>query len=607
MKICPTCKRCYEDAETACSDLGHEPLKKDRPGPRLIADKYRLDRLLGDGAVGTVYQVTRLDSGRSMAAKFLKPEYFNKDPKAIERFRNEFQTGDLVGHQNIVRVYDYLELNVDETCIVMELIEGESLRDYIKRREIKQLPLDEAITIALQTALGIDALHRKHILHCDLKPENIMLTSDEQNQMLVKVVDFGLAKPLKTLALQPEDYGAHIKEFVGTILYTSPENCRGEELDERSDIYSLGIILYEMLTGRPPFYGRSIDVERQHRLDAPPPISTLRADIPHKLAELVMKTLNKDPKERPQEAKELASRLHFLLPKTENGPVSVAPPIVKPDTTPIETDNEQVKTTGSRRTQRKRDPSQRSKVQVNDSTEQPSETYINIPLMKNPKGGDRPPPLVLNRHELTFPSSNKNRILFALLAAALLIGLGIGACYLYKRNNGQAVTYVEQGLKHLEKSEFDKAIEAFSEAIRLEPNQFMPYFHRAVARYKKGDQEGAIQDYSEVTKLFPTHVPAYQQRASIYTSRGDYDKAVEDYGKVLNLTPNANVYKLRGDVFFMDKNYDRAIADYSEAIRLDSNNPNTFEARQAAYNKRGKKGDRQLGNADRKRAAQLRQ
>lgn len=550
--------------------------------------------------MGAVYQSIQLDSGRVRALKLLKREYMNKDPKAVERFRNEFQTGDLVGHRNIVRVYDYFDLGSEEACIVMEFIEGESLRDYLRRQETA-MRFDEVVMIASQIAFAIGALHLKGFLHCDLKPENIMLTKDEQNQILVKVLDFGVAKSLKSLGLPRSKSSIYFKEFVGTMLYTSPENCRGEDLDERSDIYSLGIILYEMLAGQPPFTGRSMDVENQHRLNVPVPISTRRVDTPAALAELVMRALNKDPKARPQTAKEVADRLRWIEveAKTEEWQnVTPTPTNSHPDPTP----QESVKLPPS---QPEAKIHQKPNTRKSRSAEQPREPFVNITIMKPSIGENRSAPVVRSRHELFFPGRNKTKVLVGVLAAGLVLALLAGS-YSYKYAAGRHQRYFEKGVAHLEKNENDQAVDALSTAISLDTSQFLPYYYRAVARHKQKDTEGAIKDYSEVIRLVPHFIPAYQGRAGLYSSRGEHQNAIGDYTQVLRFVPNGNLYQLRGDAYLMNKAYNQAVTDYTEAIRLDPNNPNVFASRSAAYNKRGLTGDRYLAAADRVRTDQLR-
>ncbi|HEX8145499.1 MAG TPA: serine/threonine-protein kinase [Pyrinomonadaceae bacterium] len=621
MKICPACQRCYEDEETSCSQPEHGPLKNGRAGSRVIAGNYRLERWLGTGAMGSVYQGTQLDSGQLRALKMLKPGYANKDPQAIERLRNEFQTGDLVGHQNIVRVYDYIELEDGEACIAMEFIEGESLRDYMRRPGKSPLPVDEAVRIAFQAAEGIDALHKKGVLHRDLKPENIMLTKDEQGQQLVKVVDFDLAKPFKAAAPARFNSFNPMREFVGTMLYTSPENCRGEDLDERSDIYSLGIILYEMLAGRPPFSGNSSEVEQKHLGELPAPLLTRRADAPPALAQLVKDTLQKDPKRRPQSAKDFAHILKNITRSLDGGragssPIpgekreriaqsaqaAEAPPKVRvaPQELPGPPD---LKPPGV-----KVNDSKRLRARVKPTAEQPLDSYIQIPTMTSSTGRNRRPLEVVNRHKSSTSRPLDTKKLLLVLGTVALLAIALtGSCFVYPNYKvKQFQLHLDQGLAHLEKGENEKAIAEFTEAIGWDETQSMPYYHRGVAHYKRGNHDAALKDYTEVIRLAPEYALAYQNRATIYLVKGEYEKAIEDYTRLIRFAPDANSYKLRADAHFKNRAYTQAISDYTEVLKLDPNNVAALLGRADAYTNRGGKGDRALASADQNRANQLR-
>ena len=273
---------------------------------------YEILEKLGEGGMGVVYkaQDTKLD--RTVALKFLPPELM-RESEAKERFVHEARASAALSHSNICTIHE-IDQSEGQSFIAMEYIKGETLKDKIAAGLLK---LNEAMDIAAQVAQGLEKAHQKGIVHRDIKPANIFVTEDR----VVKILDFGLAKLRGQKRLTKE--GA----TVGTVAYMSPEQAKGEEVDHRTDIWSLGVVLYEMLTGQLPFKGEYDQAVvysiLNEELELP---SSIRKDIPTPLERIVIKTLDKDPKNRYQNMEEVLDELKapVVTEKSEERRKSIA-------------------------------------------------------------------------------------------------------------------------------------------------------------------------------------------------------------------------------------------------------------------------------------------
>src|SRR5262245_15177162 len=281
---------------------------------------YRINSLIGAGGMGEVYRArdTRLD--REVAIKIL-PEELAGNPEPLRRFEREAKAVAALSHPNILAIHDFgNEQGV--SYAVMELLEGETIRARLKR---VALPWREAVEVGLAVADGVAAAHAKGIIHRDLKPDNIFLTSDGQ----VKILDFGIARVKRVSAAAETITSSPTKTteaglVMGTLGYMSPEQARGETADAPSDIFSLGCVLYEMVSGRRPFVGETVAETIAAILrDTPPPIAHSRSAAPAELERVVMRCLEKQPSERYQSARDLASDLRALL----GGNIGAASPL----------------------------------------------------------------------------------------------------------------------------------------------------------------------------------------------------------------------------------------------------------------------------------------
>jgi serine/threonine protein kinase len=267
-----------------------------------LDQKYYLESKLGVGGMGAVYRAGRLLIGDRVAVKVLHPAQM-ADPQAVERFRREAQTAARLKHPNVVTVYDFGVSREGLNYQVMELAEGESLRSLVERHG--RLAETAAAEIIRQVCAALDEAHRQGIVHRDIKPENI-LVQIIPGGLQVKVLDFGIAALRDVIADRLTRTGA----VVGTPHYMSPEHCLGEELDGRSDIYSLGIVLFEMLTGVVPFDSPTpTAIVGKHVNDPPPPPRTLNPKISPAVESVALRALEKRRDARPQTAGEMAREL----------------------------------------------------------------------------------------------------------------------------------------------------------------------------------------------------------------------------------------------------------------------------------------------------------
>ncbi len=320
-KRCPKCQSDNPDAATFCADCGTQlPSIKDikvtetleTPKEELttgstFAGRYQIIEELGKGGMGKVYKATDTDIKEKVAIKLIKPE-ISTDKKTIERFQNEIKYARRIRHKNVCQMYD---LNKEQGTyyITMEYVEGENLKNMI--RMSGQLGIGTAISVAKQVCEGLVEAHKLGVIHRDLKPSNIMIDRGG----IVRIMDFGIARSLKEKGIT----GAGV--MIGTPEYMSPEQVESKETDQRSDIYSLGIIFYEMVIGRVPFEGDTpLSVAVKHKTEAPQDPKELNSQLPEDLSKVILRCLEKNKEKRYQSADELRSELENIekgIPTTE--------------------------------------------------------------------------------------------------------------------------------------------------------------------------------------------------------------------------------------------------------------------------------------------------
>jgi serine/threonine protein kinase len=347
--LCSSCQNPLPDEAVFCSSCGVATVKIDlhttiknspdtdpsrktpkfdpQSDPRIglvLDSKYELVERLGQGGMGVVYRARRLHIGDEVAVKLLSHDLL-REQRAIERFRREARSAAMIRHPNVVSIHDFNDGSssgaANEAYIVMELVKGNSLRHLLESEG--RLSPGRAVTFIHDICAGVGVAHRQGLLHRDLKPDNVIISppSHDNDRETAKVVDFGLAKVREENVSALTEAGI----LLGTIYYMSPEQCRGEELDARADVYSLGAMLYEMLSGGPPFRSNNITGLITKHLSEPPPTFPQSLQIPPVLARICFRALAKNREERQADALVFGKELQAALTASDEYRPGIVP------------------------------------------------------------------------------------------------------------------------------------------------------------------------------------------------------------------------------------------------------------------------------------------
>lgn len=317
MKECQLCKNCYTDEVATCPKDGM-PTMHTLAGEPVLEGKYHLESRLGQGGMGVVYKARHAFLKTQLAIKIILPDLVGNDPQLVTRFRQEALAAAAIRHQNVVGVTDYGVINGQIPFLVMEYVEGESLHDLLSREKI--LSPERALELMSAIAAGVGAAHHQGIVHRDLKPLNIMICSDKPNlSQAVKILDFGLAK-IKSGELLGSFIQAQTTGLMGSPYYMAPEQWADDEPDSRSDIYSLGVMLFQMLTGDVPFKGSSIPaIMKKHISDPPPTFTELKVPLSLEIEQAVRHTLQKEKEQRTASVEHMIAELKTAVEPTPIG------------------------------------------------------------------------------------------------------------------------------------------------------------------------------------------------------------------------------------------------------------------------------------------------
>jgi len=319
-KVCLECHRQFTGIVAACPHDNSMlvPVAQDPLIGTKLAGKYEILSVLGTGGMGVVYKGRQDVMDRIVAIKMLQSHHLN-DSMSVKRFQQEGRATCKLNHPHIITVYDFgISQQTGQPFIVMDYLQGVPLSEIIKQEG--QVSVDRAIKVFSQASDALGHAHKQGIIHRDLKPSNIVLISYDGDKDFVKVVDFGVAQIMEDATGSTENHQrlTQMGEVCGSPVYMSPEQCQGFKLDRRSDVYSMGIVMYETLTNRLPLLGRTmVETMRKHIEDPPPRFSEVRPDlyIPERVEAVILKALAKDPNDRHQSMEHLVNELELAIPR----------------------------------------------------------------------------------------------------------------------------------------------------------------------------------------------------------------------------------------------------------------------------------------------------
>ncbi len=318
MKFCPTCKSKFPTDINYCPNDATKLLNDPEVGPSqsiigmILDNRYRIMSKLGEGGMGSVYAAEHILLKKNVAIKVLRYDLARKED-VVRRFQNEAIAASRIGHENIIEVTDFGRTPDGSVYFVMEHLNGSALADIIHKSGF--IPLKRAIPILLQITKALSAAHSQGIIHRDLKPENIVLIDKADRKDFVKILDFGISKMLDT-SDRAEKLTA-MGMIVGTPEYMSPEQAAGMSVDKRTDIYSLGVIMYEMMTGRLPFLAdNAIRILMMHQTEKPARPRDINPEIHIGIEQIILKCMEKKPEDRFQDMSEVSQALIQILSAT---------------------------------------------------------------------------------------------------------------------------------------------------------------------------------------------------------------------------------------------------------------------------------------------------
>jgi tetratricopeptide (TPR) repeat protein/tRNA A-37 threonylcarbamoyl transferase component Bud32 len=484
---CPKCNSENPDESRFCSSCGTQMLPpegtpysktqtlQETPSALTIgsafAGRYQIIEELGRGGMGTVYKALDTEIEERVAVKLLKPEIAS-DEKIIKRFKNELKFARKITHKNVCRMHDLNEYE-NTKYITMEYVPGEDLKSSIRR--MGPLTAGKAVFIAKQICKGLKEAHKLGVVHRDLKPQNIMIDRDGN----ARIMDFGIARSLKTQGITETGM------MIGTPHYISPEQVTGKDIDQRSDIYSLGIMLFEMVTGKVPFDGETpINIAFMHKTEKPPDPRKFNTQVSSDISRMILKCMEKDKKKRYQNTEEVLSDLRKIereLPTTDR----------------ILAKKDQI-TSGA--------------------------IAAKLRLKK-----------------LLIPAL----VIIALAIVGIIIKMDLPRSEVSKPSTTPAVysekdNYFIAGREYWEDKNYPEAVNQFKKILELEPENLEALLSLATILKEQGKLDEAIPEYEKVIALNNLDPRAYDKLGEIFEKKQELEKAKQYFKKYLDIAPQGS-------------------------------------------------------------------
>ncbi len=556
----------------------------------IFNERYKIDEFIVLGSFGAVYRATDQKLGRTVAVKILKPD-LKEDvaEQARELFQREAQAAGALNHPHIVAVTDVGE-DFGIAYLVMEWLEGRTLEQEL--RQYRQILPSDTKTILEQITGALTLAHEQNIVHRDIKPSNIHL--GKADEIFVKVLDFGIAKVTTSAA------NAVASRIAGTFAYMPPEQIEGKIIDARTDIYALGILLFQMLSGKLPFEKKSEDYLIRQQLTAKPPrLTEFNPQISSEIADVIERALAKNPDERQQSVIELCETFVEAV-ESENPAddlseeVSASEEIVLPE---VENENPQQQETVEivEELNRKAELSDKpepdfkprftnatANIKIaeanNKSNDLPRESAVHNVEIANSAQFDSQPDTIWN-------SINKYKTpIFGVLFVLLILAGWFAVSSYTNYQSGKLAEHLRQGSDYLEQKKYDDALSEFDRAVNADSNSAEAYKGRADAYHFTGKNEKAIADYTEAISLGLNSAEIYRRRGFDQKSVLNFDKAIADYGEAIKLDMNdGESYAGRCQTYLDNRQFDLALTDCNKAVELNSEDANAFVSRGNIY------------------------